>query len=74
MSFLAGSLGMAYLALTWCYRFWDPAAFAPLSERPLLLYSVAALLLGALMISNGLLAEMMAARRERDADHLLLIF
>jgi glycosyltransferase involved in cell wall biosynthesis len=68
-SFLAGCLGMVWLALTWCYRLWDASAFPPLSERPLLLYSVAALLLGALMISNGLLAEMMTAQRERDSDH-----
>jgi glycosyltransferase involved in cell wall biosynthesis len=69
MSFLAGGLGMAYLALTWCYRLFDAEAFPPLSERPLLLYSVAGLLLGALMTSNGLLAEMMAARDGRDTDH-----
>jgi glycosyltransferase involved in cell wall biosynthesis len=68
-SFVAGCLGMAWLAVTWCYRLWDAGAFPPLSERPLLLYSVAALLLGALMISNGLLAEMMTAQRERDPDH-----
>jgi glycosyltransferase involved in cell wall biosynthesis len=69
MGFLAGGLGMAYLALTWCYRLWDASAFPPLSERPLLLYSVAALLFGALMLSNGLMAEMMTAHRGRDADH-----
>jgi glycosyltransferase involved in cell wall biosynthesis len=69
VSFVAGCLGMVWLALTWCYRLWDAGAFPPLSERPLLLYSVAALLLGALMISNGLLAEMMTAQRERDPDH-----
>jgi glycosyltransferase involved in cell wall biosynthesis len=73
MSFLAGSLGMIYLALTWCWRLWDTSAFPPLSERPLLLYSLAALLLGALMISNGLLAELMTAHRDRDTDHFNVV-
>jgi glycosyltransferase involved in cell wall biosynthesis len=68
VGFLTGGLGMLYLAATWLYRLWDPAAFPPLGERPLLAYSVAALLLGAQLMSNGLLAELMAAHRGRDED------
>src|SRR5687768_11855833 len=50
LSFFLGSLGMLYLAVTWIIRLWDPTLFAPLHERPLLIYSTAALLLGAQMM------------------------
>src|SRR5947209_10644745 len=56
MCFLAGSLGLAYLGVTWMIRLWSPESFPPLHERPLLIYSVAALLLGAQMMSSGFLA------------------
>src|SRR5205085_11149792 len=61
VSFLAGNLGLAYLAVTWVIRLWDPDAFQPLHERPLLIYSAAALLLGAQMMSIGFLAELITA-------------
>src|SRR5204862_492511 len=60
--------GMVYLALTWVVRLFEPAAFEPLHERPLLLYSVAALLLGAQMMSIGFLAELITAYQSRDED------
>src|SRR5262249_16238145 len=53
ISFLAGGLGLAYLAVTWLINWWRPSTFLPLHERPLLVYSVAALLLGAQMMSIG---------------------
>jgi glycosyltransferase involved in cell wall biosynthesis len=68
LSFLAGALGMAYLGVTWVVRLWDETAFEPLHNRPLLLYSVAALLLGAQLISMGLIAEMITAYQGRDED------
>jgi dolichol-phosphate mannosyltransferase len=81
VSFLLGSLGMIYLACTWlinnlAYGHLPEVAlpgeptrpFRPLHERPLLLYSVAALLLGAQMMSIGLLAEMITAHQARDED------
>jgi glycosyltransferase involved in cell wall biosynthesis len=67
-SFLAGCLGMAYLAYTWLVRLWDENAFPPLHGRPLLTYSVAALLLGAQMMSIGFLAELITAYQGRDED------
>ncbi len=63
-----GLLGMAYLAITWFIRLFDPTLFEPLHERPLLLYSVAALLLGAQMMSIGFLAELITAYQSRDED------
>jgi dolichol-phosphate mannosyltransferase len=68
VSFLLGSLGMAFLAFTWIVRLWNEDAFLPLHERPLLTYSVAALLLGAQMMSIGFLAELITAYQGRDED------
>jgi dolichol-phosphate mannosyltransferase len=66
--FLAGALGMAYLGFTWMVRLWDETAYPPLHGRPLLTYSVAALLLGAQMMSIGFLAELITAYQGRDED------
>jgi glycosyltransferase involved in cell wall biosynthesis len=68
VSFFLGALGMMYLAVTWVVRLWDESLFQPLHDRPLLLYSVAALLLGAQMMSIGLIAEMVTAYLGRDED------
>jgi glycosyltransferase involved in cell wall biosynthesis len=68
LSFALGVLGMVYLALTWVWRLFDPTMFEPLHDRPLLLYSVAALLLGAQMMSIGFLAELITAYQSRDED------
>jgi glycosyltransferase involved in cell wall biosynthesis len=68
LSFVLGGFGMIYLAFTWVWRYFDPTAFEPLHERPLLLYSVAALLLGAQMISIGFLAELITAYQSRDEE------
>ncbi len=68
VSFLLGNLGLAYLALTWFIRLWDETTFPPLHGRPLLIYSAAALLLGAQMMSIGFLAELITAYQGRDED------
>jgi dolichol-phosphate mannosyltransferase len=67
-AFVAGGLGMIYLGITWLVRLWYPEAFPPLHERALLIYSVAALLLGAQMMSIGFLAELITAYQGRDED------
>jgi dolichol-phosphate mannosyltransferase len=67
-SFLLGSLGLLYLGITWIIRLWYPEAFLPLHERPLLIYAVAALLLGAQMMCIGFLAELVTAYMGRDED------
>jgi dolichol-phosphate mannosyltransferase len=66
--FALGGLGMLYLAVTWVVRLFDPALFEPLHDRPLLLYSVAALLLGAQMMCIGFLAELITAYQSRDEE------
>lgn len=67
-SFLLGNLGMLYLAVTWMLRLYNEDWFRPLHERPLLTYSVAALLLGAQMMSIGFLAELITAYLSRDQE------
>ncbi|MBM3996357.1 MAG: glycosyltransferase family 2 protein [Planctomycetes bacterium] len=67
-SFLGGNLAMLYLAITWLLRLYDDKWFPPLHERPLLTYAVAALLLGAQMMSIGFLAELMTAYLSKDQE------
>ena len=68
LSFLGGNVALLYLGITWFLRLWYPEAFLPLHERPLLLYAIAALLLGAQMMSIGFLAELITAYQSRDED------
>jgi dolichol-phosphate mannosyltransferase len=68
ISFAGGALGLVYLGITWLINFAWPGSFLPLHERPLLIYSVAALLLGAQMMSIGFLAELIIAFQGRDED------
>jgi dolichol-phosphate mannosyltransferase len=67
-TFLLGVLGLVYLGVTWLVRLWDATAFLPLHDRPLLIYAVAAMLLGAQMMSIGFLAELITAYQSRDED------
>jgi hypothetical protein len=69
-----GTLGLCYLGLLWVLmnvlHVWTPT---PIGTRPLLLYSVASLLLGAQALSLGMLAELIVANtgRERDSYSIL---
>jgi dolichol-phosphate mannosyltransferase len=65
--FLLGGLGMVYLAGYWVVRtVWMPA-WEPLHQRPAVIYSAAALLLGGQFMSIGFVAELMTAYYSRDA-------
>jgi glycosyltransferase involved in cell wall biosynthesis len=68
VSFALGLLGMTELAREWVVNWLWPGSFLPLHERPLLIYSVAALLLGAQMMTIGFLAELITAYQGRDED------
>ncbi len=69
VSFLAGNLVLLYLTVTWLIRqLWDDTLFLPLHERPLLIYALAALLLGAQMMSMGFLAELITAYTGHERD------
>jgi hypothetical protein len=67
-SFGLGGLGMIYLAITWVINWFLPRSFEPLHQRPLLIYSVAALLLGTQMLTMGFLAELFTAHNARHSD------
>jgi glycosyltransferase involved in cell wall biosynthesis len=70
LCFALGGLGMFYLAVTWVVRLFDQTIFTePLHDRPLLLYSVAALLLGAQVMSIGFLAELITAYQSKEEDN-----
>lgn len=65
--FVLGGLGLTYLAIEWLVKMLggiDPA----LHQRPLLIYSVGAMLLGGQMLSIGFLAELITAYTGRDED------
>jgi glycosyltransferase involved in cell wall biosynthesis len=66
--FLGGSAVMLYLLVTWFLRLWHEDWFAPLHQRPLLNYGLAALLLGAQMMTIGFLAELITAFGSREED------
>jgi glycosyltransferase involved in cell wall biosynthesis len=68
LSFGVGMAGLGYLLVTWVIRLAHPEWFEPLHQRPLLVYSAAALLFGAQLLSIGLLAEMLTAFNLRDED------
>ena len=68
LAFALGALGLIYLGITWLINLANPGTFLPLHERPLLIYSVAAMLLGAQMMSIGFLAELITAYQGRDED------
>jgi glycosyltransferase involved in cell wall biosynthesis len=67
-SFALGVLGMGWLALTWMVRIVEPEWFEPLHQRPALIYSAAAMLLGAQMMSIGFLAELITAYMSKDQE------
>jgi glycosyltransferase involved in cell wall biosynthesis len=56
LAFAIGSMGMAYLAWLWV------TGHRPIGTRPVLIYSAAALLLGAQMMAAGILAELIVAK------------
>jgi glycosyltransferase involved in cell wall biosynthesis len=66
--FVAGGCGLSFLALVWILTNVLWFSFDPIGGRPLLTYSVAALLLGAQLLSLGLLAELIVAYTGRETD------
>ena len=59
---------MVYLAIYWVLRmsFEQFSGWAPLHQRPLVIYSLGALLLGAQLLCMGFLAELVVAKGQRD--------
>ena len=59
VSLLAGLTGLVYMAVYWVVRMAAMPELTPLHQRPIVLYSVAGLLLGAQLLSMGFLAELL---------------
>ena len=67
--FVLGGLGIVYLSVYWLASQLQPAwQLKPLHERPALVYSLGALLLGGQLMSIGFLAELIIAYTGRDSD------
>jgi dolichol-phosphate mannosyltransferase len=70
VSFLAGAVGMLWLAVRWCasrlVESWEPLH---LHETAALFYCLALCIVGAQFLSVGLLGEMIAANLARDTDN-----
>lgn len=67
--FLAGFAGLVYLSAYWIVgQLWPSPEHLPLHQRPAVLYSLGALLLGGQLMSIGFLAELIIAYQGRDAD------
>lgn len=73
-SFLLGNAGLLYLAITWAINLAyghlpeTDRPFEPLHKRALMPYSIAAMLLGAQLMSLGFVAEMLTALLTRNED------
>ncbi len=68
MSFSVGLAGLGYLAAYWIVRQTIMHDLAPLHERPAVLYSLGALIVGAQFTSVGFLAELITAHNTRGPD------
>jgi dolichol-phosphate mannosyltransferase len=69
VSFSLGFLGLASLAANWILGHTLPGwEITPLHQRPAVVYSLGALLLGAQLMSMGFLAELITAYQVRDTD------
>jgi dolichol-phosphate mannosyltransferase len=69
ISFLLGALGLLYLGGYWvAARLHPDWNLMPLHQRPAVIYSMGALLLGGQLMSIGFLAELITAYQYRDVD------
>lgn len=70
LSFLLGAAGLVYMQMYWVLRmsFEAFADWTPLHQRPLVIYSLGALLLGAQLLCMGFLAELIVARGQEDKE------
>ena len=64
-SFSIGLIGMFWMGIYWILRMTMFADWTPLHQRPVVLYSLGALLLGAQLLCIGFLAELITSRNQR---------
>ena len=65
ISFFTGVTGLFYMAVYWVLRMNFYPDWTPLHQRPVVIYSVAALLLGTQLLTMGFLAELIVARDQK---------
>ena len=58
-------IGLVYMAIYWLFRMNFYPDWTPLHQRPVVIYSVAALLLGTQLLTMGFLAELIVARDQK---------
>ena len=70
MSFLVGAAGLVYMLVYWVLRvsFDAFSDWTPLHQRPLVIYSLGALLIGTQLLCMGFLAELIVARGQADKE------
>jgi hypothetical protein len=66
VAFVAGITGMSYLSVLWLLTYFQIHESGPIGQRPLLIYSVAAVLLGFQMLAIGFLAELIISMNMRN--------
>ena len=64
-AFLLGAAGLTYLGVCWILARFHVHGFGPIGARPLLVYSLACLIIGFQMLSVGFLAELVASQNVR---------
>lgn len=65
---LVGLGALGYLAVLWSLQFSYPETYKPVGQRPLTLYALGALVVGAQMISLGILAGLLPAATLQTGD------
>jgi glycosyltransferase involved in cell wall biosynthesis len=65
-AFLLGAAGLSYLAVCWVLARFRVHGFGPIGTRPLLIYSLACLIIGFQMLAIGFLGELVASQNMRN--------
>ena len=65
-AFLLGAAGLSYLAVCWVLARFRVPGFGPIGTRPLLIYSLACLIMGFQMLAIGFLGELVASQNIRN--------
>ena len=65
-AFLLGAAGLCYLGVCWVLARFRVHGFGPIGARPLLVYSLACLIIGFQMLSVGFLGELVASQNVRN--------
>jgi len=65
-AFLLGAAGLSYLGVCWVLARFRVHGFGPIGARPLLIYSLACLIIGFQMLSIGFLGELIASQNIRN--------